>query len=1000
MSQDVKDPLGKYNDSSLDPAAKEADAIFNRPDMQALNDQGDAIAREDAEKKEADKLGKNPMGYKPDGLPNAQTPRIKGIVNRLRNNRRALVSLGAGGGVLTMLVAGFISFIPLKLELLIKSATQHAAQIPEDAIEQRLRYLTSYYIAHRILSTGSPADSYPEGTVVKQMFKNWQVNRFEDQLGLKITSDRTSNQQTATKWTIEFPDSPVLLTGGNEADIIVMTRKIENSSQMRVFVKTTVKEKTKWHHFYKRYAMRKTLMRTKGVTRWAWLPDAATSKLDSYNAKKNALTTQFKQRLFDATVKRVMPRTALYLACLSDAEACKELHLKRYGTKIEPPDSAPGATGCPAGDTACEQARGKLAEEAANSTDANAESVGSSVDDIGKNVGKESGKFITKQLLSKVAAGLGIVDTLARIARSVDNGALNQVLYDRNSIMAAGYSAELLSISDQYKAGKLTPEQIDTVMEMVGDFGTSPAWQNETGIIASANPGSLISPTANAAAEVKQYERNCGADGEPTKLPPGELICPERKIITDKTAFTSQSWWAPFNKFADIYLGTVGRLFDLFNKVVELTGIDKVMASIVDATGLGDLLAKGMSNMLELIFGSPISALDKGAEVADNMLGGIKSSYYALGEAGQDTDAEGNPNGKGLGLGGQVMTTGETAALKSRIAAEKQEEWNQKSVFAKLFDTEDTRSMTSQLALRMPTTPDQVAALPNMIQSSFVSLFMPKTSAAGTYKDAFGFNFAYSFKEETYAANPNIYTKEACETMAKAREESYQAGKDISADFPIYVYTKSDPCALEKIVVAAGGAMFGGGTDENFVLEGANGGAAPDDENPGSEDPSAAGFVWPIALANWPKRAMPIAECGLRYSDGSIHTGIDISVGMNTPVLAAADGVVTMDSAGMGALNIKTNAKDGANTLYLNYQHLSRKTVGKDDPVTRGQVIGYSGTTGATSPHLHFSIWITNDFLSGHGSPLSDAGKHIISQMRQPLDYMPRDGRNIAECTS
>lgn len=1002
----------------LDPAAREADAIFNRPDMQALNDQGDAAIREHeaaqaqqrenynrAQLDEAYRLAKNkskedgdgsdnPMGYSSDTKPTT-------FMTRMRNNRRALIGIGAGGGIVLSLVAGFLALIPLKLEMLIKSATEHAAEIPEYAIEHRLQYLTATYLAQRVLSASSPADVYPDSSPIKSLFKTWMASRYEDQLGIKITSNRTNSGQTATSWKIEFPGQSPIVGGGE--DLPTMTKKIDSSKEMTKFIKTTAKEKTKWHQYYKRWAIRKTLMRTKGVTKWAWLlPDSWADKLDSYTAKKNDLTKRLKVRLYEATIDRVMPRMGLYLACLSDSAVCKELHAKRFGTTIESQTTPDLQTDCPAGDQACVDARSKLANEGAAGTDANAEGVKGGAKDIGEKVGEETGKFITKQLLSKVAAGIGVVDTLARIVNGLNNGNLNQIIYDRNSIMAVGYMAEIVSANDQLKAGKLNYEQLDALMTQVGDYGSSPAWQSEIGLLStsSATASILGNQTAYAAAAEPRYERNCGSDGDKTVLGPGETVCPERKIISDKTAFTHMSWWQPFAEFSKIWVGTVGKLFDLFGKLTSVIGLDKAISAIMNATGINSLLGKAMGAMLELVFGSPISALDTGAEAGDNVLAGIKSSYYALGEAGQDTDTEGNDNGKGLGIGGGVFTPQQTATLKSQIAQENQDEWSQKSMFAKLFDLSDTRSVLAQLVLRVPTNSTELAMFPGVFRASAMGLIAPQSSAAGPTKDQFGFNFNYGFTNAQLTADPAQYTTEECSKLAKDREDSYVPGHEVSNDIPIYVYKKADPCALEKVVTATGAAMFSDGTDPNFQLDGANGGVATDQSGVDtSQNPSAAGFVWPITLANWPQRSMPIAECNLRYSDGTIHTGMDISVPMGTPVLAAADGVVTMDNASFGALNIKTAAQESGKTIYLNYQHLSKKNVSVGQTVKQGQVIGLSGNTGTVAPHLHFGVWLTNQFLGGHVSPTSTQGQFDIANMRNPKDYLPRDGRNIAECT-
>ena len=90
------------------------------------------------------------------------------------------------------------------------------------------------------------------------------------------------------------------------------------------------------------------------------------------------------------------------------------------------------------------------------------------------------------------------------------------------------------------------------------------------------------------------------------------------------------------------------------------------------------------------------------------------------------------------------------------------------------------------------------------------------------------------------------------------------------------------------------------------------------------------------------------------------HTGIDYSATSGTPVRAAADGVVAVagDRGGYGT----TVIVDHGNTLATLYGHLSRAAVAEGASVTRGQVVGYAGSTGySTGPHLHFEVRVNGN---------------------------------------
>ncbi|MFN2451366.1 MAG: M23 family metallopeptidase, partial [Candidatus Dormibacteria bacterium] len=114
-------------------------------------------------------------------------------------------------------------------------------------------------------------------------------------------------------------------------------------------------------------------------------------------------------------------------------------------------------------------------------------------------------------------------------------------------------------------------------------------------------------------------------------------------------------------------------------------------------------------------------------------------------------------------------------------------------------------------------------------------------------------------------------------------------------------------------------------------------------------------------------------------SSPHFHTGLDIGAAANTPVRAAADGVVILATAsvdGAGRLvgygnHVVIAHPDGLVTLY---GHLNSLTVQAGDIVRQGQVIGLEGSTGwSTGPHLHFEVRRGTDFLD----PRSFLGKQL-----------------------
>ena len=135
----------------------------------------------------------------------------------------------------------------------------------------------------------------------------------------------------------------------------------------------------------------------------------------------------------------------------------------------------------------------------------------------------------------------------------------------------------------------------------------------------------------------------------------------------------------------------------------------------------------------------------------------------------------------------------------------------------------------------------------------------------------------------------------------------------------------------------------------------------------GGEVMSPDGTRAPTGTLQWP---LPVAgtitsQFGHRIDpitgEVSSHTGTDIACAEGTPILAAADGIVTvangLDSwGGSYGYYIQIDHGGGLETLYA---HCSSICVTTGQQVQAGQVIGYVGHTGrVTGSHLHLEVRI------------------------------------------
>jgi len=111
----------------------------------------------------------------------------------------------------------------------------------------------------------------------------------------------------------------------------------------------------------------------------------------------------------------------------------------------------------------------------------------------------------------------------------------------------------------------------------------------------------------------------------------------------------------------------------------------------------------------------------------------------------------------------------------------------------------------------------------------------------------------------------------------------------------------------------------------------------------------------------WPVNGRILSPFGARTDpfsgEGALHTGVDLSASVGTPVRATADGIVSFASwSGRYGKTVVIDHGSGVQTLYA---HLSQFDVIPGQEIRRGDTVGRSGGTGhTTGPHLHYEVRI------------------------------------------
>jgi murein DD-endopeptidase MepM/ murein hydrolase activator NlpD len=123
-----------------------------------------------------------------------------------------------------------------------------------------------------------------------------------------------------------------------------------------------------------------------------------------------------------------------------------------------------------------------------------------------------------------------------------------------------------------------------------------------------------------------------------------------------------------------------------------------------------------------------------------------------------------------------------------------------------------------------------------------------------------------------------------------------------------------------------------------------------------------------------PAKGWVTSEFGYRQSPFTgrreLHKGMDIAYRKDSPIVAAADGVVTY--AGQMGLLGTVVVIDHGNGIVTRYGHLDEILCNKGARVKRGEIIAQMGNTGrSTGPHLHYEVRL-------NGVPVNPA-KYILN---------------------
>lgn len=769
----------------------------------------------------------------------------KGLLARFRGSSAAKKwMVGAGAGLMVGVVGGIIALItfllPFKVTHMINQIEQRLGEVPQYAVERRLEYYMNRYLILRTLASSVGEENinknnyvYLGDGVFSTLYTNWRGSNLEGKLaqqGWRLETRTENAGQIFGKRSISPTDW--VLVNDNVSVNSPLHRQELDSKQARAFIKEFATSETKSSQVFKRYNMRKMLKRYYGVNDWKFFETQRNNARNSYLEKKLAL----KQKLIKKVVDPVSTRYGAYLNCLLEGSKakCKD-ELNRGGTSAdnpEYPEEVDPETGEPIGGGGGDEARaaansnplGTLTDETVDIADnALKTEIGEVAEKaLGRKISAQIQKLGVKKILASFAAGIGLIDTVAQIVNSVNSGALNIIVYDKNAQQYANFAAPVLSMADQIRSGDASIDDARFVNEMFNNFQSSPVYQAEFG-----SKSGLVSASASSGAQIKRDCNNDDEDGEETLLAPGETVCPDKRLVQDKTSFTDNSLWGTLTDIVDAYNSTLGKIVGGFNKLVSAVtsaiGLDALTQAIMDGLGIDKLLAKSFEFLLNRIAGPGITGAEVEEDAYDAFYAGMAVNYSSVG-GGVGASREGT-------VGGGYLSEEQVLAIRNEGVEERIYAKQFESITDRYFSLENTNSLATKTLMSVPTSFSQLAsslaAIPTIATHGFGALFT-QSAGAQTVNSTNPFHaiwYGYPTNHPIFTANNGVGMGEAeieatykCSLPAAERPQNQISNYGRPDDLPFDVAQEADPCLLEEVVGDVGRRAFDKSYDEQIEI--------------------------------------------------------------------------------------------------------------------------------------------------------------------------------------
>lgn len=772
--------------------------------------------------------------------------------------------IAVGGGIAGLIGVGgvslFLMMIPLKVLSVSNNLQERFFGSSESAVEGRVEHLFNSYLVNRVLPSlngkgvckstktidrSCIQPSYGKGQV-KVLYDAWADNRLEtkmaDKYGFEIAR-------------LNAPDVEgryILKVNGQVSDINVdyfkknpengLFQARGNRNDMRRAIKEALAGETRWKKVMYRFKVGRLMERKYGIRRCVFYCKTSDKFTDWKENKKGAFKSMLARRVLEPRSQTL----GIAMECIFST-SCDNEKATTDGNEEGDYEKK---------DKVQRSVDKFLADRGVEFGSDTYKSITKVIDGITESGG--FGKFVTKAVIEKIFGTtiakftekalpiIGWIDMAANIITKVKSAGpkFKKWAFAVNSAGMVSQYMLYASHAHEIKNGNVDIGLMGSVATSLNGMEKSPLYKDIMETNNSSTTSNILMPSVNAQSTDPEYTGYTCDDGKP--VPAGEKICKEESLQFDNALTTASSLFnepplEQFGQLADLYNSSIGKGVNFFGNLVgdliqALPGIDALNSKLAE-------LIQPLQDRLARIIPNPFS---------DNQSGG-RSFNLAAGGA----DVSGNHNAE-FGLGGKRLTNQEVSEIRTNRKNEQLQNFKEKPLYARLFDSEDSHSLISQIALKLPGTSTDYAKSGfasltsnpiSKIFSTFGNFFRSNRALADTAEDdPFGIpQYGYPLDDPSFTAE----SPDDCAAYNKAWAEDTTTD-DVSGQ---EIHSRVNLCLLDEAAVGSAGGYFTTSVLTSRDLGEANAPAPAAPTNPTDTTTPTGNGKWTLAPgANKPGR--------------------------------------------------------------------------------------------------------------------------------------------------